>query len=307
MSGANGGTRSISTLRPATNRATRLRAYRAPRGYRLPWRAIGRHAVLLTLCAWVLFPLVIVVINSVESRVDSVQRNIWPREFVSPLWARYAWVWQEFTLDNIFFRVYWNSLFVTALTVLVATVSAVLAGYALSHLSTPGRSVIMLVLVASLFFPMQVTSMLGTFRLHWDLGLIDETWALMLPYVAASTAISSFIMRAVFQMVSRELPDSARIDGASSLRILLGIMIPMVRNGIIVVAIINFMFAWSEYVLANILMNDLESRTLPVVMGGGIGPGNSAAFMVALIPGIVVLGIAQRWYSNALQDGAAKG
>ena len=181
------------------------RAVAVPHRSRVPWGAVGRLAVLLLLCFWVLFPLVVVVINSVESRVESVQRNIWPREFVSPIWARYEWVWRDFTLDNIFFRVYWNSLFVTALTVTFGTVAAILAGYALSHLATPGKSLIMLVFVASLFFPVQVTSMMGIFQLHWDLGLIDETWALMLPYVAASIAISIFIMRAVFQMISPEL------------------------------------------------------------------------------------------------------
>ena len=176
-----------------------------PRRSRVPWGAVGRHTVLLLLCFWVLFPLIIVVINSVESRVESVQRNIWPREFVSPIWARYEWVWRDFTLDNIFFRVYWNSLFVTALTVTFGTVAAILAGYAFHISPRRANRVIMLVLVASLFFPVQVTSMMGVFQLHWDLGLIDETWALMFPYVAASTAISIFIMRAVFQMISPEL------------------------------------------------------------------------------------------------------
>ncbi len=274
---------------------------------RIPWRAAGRHAVLMLLCAWVLFPLVIVLINSVESKVDSVHNTIWPNEFVHPLWARYQWLWTNFTLDNIFFRSYWNSLLVTGLTVAFATVSATLAGYALSHLSTPGKSLVLLLLVVSLFLPIQVTSMLGIFQLHRTLGLIDETWALMFPYVAASTAISVLVMRAVFQMVSREIPDSARLDGASPLRILLGIMLPIVRNGIVVVVIINFIYAWSEYVLASVLMNDRTSRTLAVFMGKSQGPGISAMIIVQLIPSIVVLALGQRWYAKALQEGALKG
>lgn len=279
-----------------------------PRRSRIPWRAVGRHAVLILLCVWVLFPLFIVVINSMKSRVDSVHNNILPNEWVHPLWLHYQWVWQDFTLDNIFFRTYWNSLFVTGLTVTFACVSAVMAGYALSHLSTPGKRLILLVLVVSLFLPIQVTSMMGVFQLHWDLGLINQTWALMLPYVAASTAVSILVMRAVFQMVSKEIPDSAKIDGASSLRILAGIMLPMVRNGIFVVFIINFMYAWSEFVLASVLMNDQTSRTLAVLMGGGaIGPGASAAFIVALVPSVIVLGFGQRWFSKALQEGALKG
>lgn len=282
------------------------RAIAESRHGRIPWRAAGRHAFLLLMCVWVLFPVFFVFMNSLKSRVDSAHNNIWPREFVHPLWATYQWVWTDFTLDNIFFRLYWNSLFVTGLTVAVGTVSAVLAGYALSHLATPGRSVILLILVSSLFFPIQVTSMIGIFQLHWDLGLIDETWSLMLPYIAASTAISILVMRAVFQMISKEIPDSARIDGASSVRILAGIMLPLVRNGIVLVMILNFMYAWSEAMLASVLMNDQESRTLAVSLGG-IGPYASAQFIIALVPSVIVLGIGQRWYTKALQEGAFKG
>jgi len=294
----------LLTTRPRASHQERAIVER--RRSRLPWRAAGRHAFLLLMCLWVLFPLFIVFINSLKSRVDSVHNNIWPQAFVHPLWARYEWVWTNFSLDNLFFRLYWNSLFVTGLTVAIGTLSAVLAGYALSHLATPGKSVVLLILVSSLFFPIQVTSMIGIFQLHWDLGLIDETWALMLPYIAASTAISILVMRAVFQMISREIPDSARVDGASSLRILGGIMLPMVRNGIVVVVIINFMYAWSEYMLASVLMNDQDHRTLAVSLGG-IGPFASAQFLVALIPSVIVLGFGQRWYSKALQEGAFKG
>jgi ABC-type glycerol-3-phosphate transport system permease component len=297
---------SANTLASSPRASTQERSIATPRRTRIPWRAAGRHAFLLLMCLWVLFPLFFVFTNSLKSRVDSVHNNIWPREFVHPLWARYEWVWTNFSLDNLFFRLYWNSLFVTGLTILIGTTSAVLAGYALCHLATPGKSVVLLILVSSLFFPIQVTSMIGVFQLHWDLGLIDETWALMLPYIAASTAISILVMRAVFQMVSKEIPDSARVDGASSLRILGGIMLPMVRNGIVVVVIINFMYAWSEYMLASVLMNDQDHRTLAVSLGG-IGPYASAQFLVALIPSVIVLGIGQRWYSKALQEGAFKG
>lgn len=301
----NSSTADIATARPLAS--GRDRKVIRPRRRSIAWGAVGRHAVLLLLCAWVLFPLVIVLISSVESRVDSAHNNIWPNEFVHPLWARYQWVWTNFTLDNPFFRSYWNSLFVTGLTVAFATVSAVLAGYALSHLSTPGKTLILLVLVMSLFLPIQVTAMIGTFQLHRDLGLIDETWALLLPYVAASTAVSILIMRAVFQMVSREIPDSARLDGASSLRVLTGILLPIVRNGIVVVVIVNFIYAWSEFMLASVLMNNWTSRTLAVFMGKGQGPGISAMIVVQLIPSIVVLAIGQRWYARALQEGALKG
>ena len=88
----------------------------------------------------------------------------------------------------------------------------------------------------------------------------------MLPYTALTVALSAFIMRGVFQSVPTELVDSSRIDGASSFRTLIGIMLPIVRNGVVVVIIVNFVAAWGEFLLAATLMNDQDERTLSVFL-----------------------------------------
>lgn len=135
----------------------------------------------------------------------------------------------------------------------------------------------------------------------------------MLPYTALSTAISVFIMRGVFESVPKEIVDSSRVDGASSFRALLGIMLPLVRNGIVVVIIVNFVAAWGEYLLAQTLMHSADRKTLPVFIanaGGGLGawfwPRLAALYILAITPGLIVFGIAQRWYMRGLQEGALK-
>jgi ABC-type glycerol-3-phosphate transport system permease component len=274
----------------------------------IPWKAAGRHAVLVLLSCWALFPLVIVVIDSVESRVDSVHNNIWPSAFVNPVWARYEWVWTDFSLDNVFFRLYWNSLFVTGMTVLIGTVSALLGGYALVHLKSPAQQLLSSLLVASMFFPTQVTALTGIFKVQYELGLINKTWSLFFPYTAMMVALSVFVMRGVFQTVPKEIVDSARLDGASSLRTLLGVLLPMVKNGVIVVVILAYMTAWGEYLLAALLMNDRDTRTLAVELsGGGVGPGSAALLIVAMLPGLLAFVIAQNWFLKGLQDGALRG
>jgi ABC-type glycerol-3-phosphate transport system permease component len=107
--------------------------------------------------------------------------------------------------------------------------------------------------------------------------------------------------------------DSARIDGASSFRMLLGIMLPLVRNGIVVVIIVNFVAAWGEYLLAFTLMNDQDQRTMPVViasassgMGGWYWPRLVAVYIMVITPGLIAFAIAQRWYMKGLQEGALK-
>jgi len=86
-----------------------------------------------------------------------------------------------------------------------------------------------------------------------------------------------------------------------------------VRNGIVVVIIVNFVAAWGEYLLALTLMNDQSHRTLPVVIvqaGGGMGawkwPRLASVYVMAIIPGLAAFGISQRWYMKGLQEGAMK-
>ena len=113
------------------------------------------------------------------------------------------------------------------------------------------------------------------------------------------------------------MPPAARglagIDGAGPVRMLLGVMLPLVSNGIVVVIIVNFVAAWGEYLLASTLMNEQASRTLPVVLAtafGGMGawvwPRLAAVYIMAITPGLVAFAIAQRWYMKGLQEGALK-
>jgi ABC-type glycerol-3-phosphate transport system permease component len=277
---------------------------------RISWGTIARHVFLIILCLWVLLPLAWVILLSVKSLPDGTQRYIWPHQFVEPIYAHYAFVIDKSKDAVVAFK---NSVLVTGLTVIASTITAVLAGYALVHLKTPLRGVVIGLLVASLFFPTRVTALLGIYNIQNRLGLINETWSLMLPYTALSVAISVFIMRGVFESVPKELVDSARLDGANSLRVLGGIMLPLVRNGIVVVIVVNFVAAWGEYLLALTLMNDAGKRTLPVFIvstSGGIGaslwPRIAALYIIAILPALITFAIAQRWFMKGLQEGALK-
>ena len=261
-----------------------------PRKKRLPWSKIGLHAVLVFFCLVVIGPLLWVVLLSLKSLPDAYQRYIWPQNFMDPILAHYKWVWTERGTVRTNFM---NSVLVTIGTIICSTVASVFAGYALVHLRTPAKKVILALFVASLFFPTRVTALIGIYHVQNRLGLINETWGLILPYTALSVAISTFIMRGIFETVPKEIVDSARVDGAGSLRALLGILLPLIKNGIVVVIIVNFVAAWGEYLLALTLMNDADQRTLPVFiarasggMGAWIWPRLAALYIMAITPGL---------------------
>ncbi|MCO5220864.1 MAG: carbohydrate ABC transporter permease [Thermomicrobiales bacterium] len=309
----------MSTMQPAVPATSAPAAYSSVSALDEPrrgfnWKAAGRHLFLVIMCLWVILPLLWVVLLSFKTLQDGAHNWIWPRNgFIHPFLTHYDYVLNNPRKVGPIWTLFKNSVLVTMLTVVAATVMSVLAGYALVHLRTPGSRILTALLVASMFFPTQVTAIVGIFSIQRRLGLINQTWSLMLPYTALSVAISIFIMRGVFQTVPKDLIDSAKIDGANSLRTLGGIVLPLVRNGIVVVIIVNFVAAWGEYLLALTLMNDLDKRTLPVFLGsasGGVGgllwPRMAALYIIAIIPALITFAVAQRWYMKGLQEGALK-
>jgi ABC-type glycerol-3-phosphate transport system permease component len=274
---------------------------------RFPVWTIIRHLVLILFCIIVLFPLVWVLLLSVKTIPEANLAKIVPSTFD---FGHYSYAWNKIPTLR---QNYANSILVTVATVVLTTVCAVLAGYALVFLRAPGKLIVTALLVASMFFPTRVTAFIGIWQLQRELGLINKAWGLVFPYTALSIAISVFVMRGVFQTVPRDLLDSAKIDGAGALRTLLGIVLPLVRNGIVVVVIINFVTAWGEYLLASRLMNEQAQWTLPVVLAsasGGQGawamPRLAAVYIMAITPGLIFFAIAQRWYMKGLQEGALK-
>jgi ABC-type glycerol-3-phosphate transport system permease component len=278
-----------------------------PRRSRIKWGTIARHLVLAIFALIILLPLFWVILLSVKSLPDAYQNDIWPKTFD---WTHYG-----FSLTKIptLPQNYLNSVVVTLGTVAVATVLSVLAGYVMVFFNLRGMPVVFAALVASMFFPTRVTAVIAIFETQKDLGLLNKPAGLIFPYVALSLAISIFVMRGMFQTIPRELFDAARIDGAGPVRTLLGIMLPMVKNGVVVVIIINFVAAWGEYLLAKTLNTNQSAQTLPVVLAtatGGMGawvwPRLAAVYIMAITPGLVIFAFAQRWYIKGLQEGALK-
>jgi ABC-type glycerol-3-phosphate transport system permease component len=264
--------------------------------------------VILALFALIVaLPLIWVLLLSVKSLPDAYQNEIWPKTFD---FSHYGYSLSRIpTLPQN----YANSIIVTLGTVVITTVCAVLAGYAIVFLRVPGVGLVVALLVASMFFPTRVTAVIAIFEIQKDLGLLNVPAGLIFPYVTLSLALSVFVMRGMFQTVPREIYDAARIDGAGPVRMLLTIMLPMVKNGIVVVIIVNFVTAWGEYLLAKTLNTNQSAQTLPVVLSmatGGMGawvwPRLAAVYIMAITPGLIAFGFAQRWYIKGLTEGALK-
>jgi ABC-type glycerol-3-phosphate transport system permease component len=285
----------------------------AVRRRRIHWRTVGMHAIIIFFCLIVLLPILWVLLLSFKSLRDAYTGKLWPDQFD---FTHYTYVFQR--MPSVL-RNFSNSIIVTLTTVVVTTVIAILAGYALVHTRLTGAAIMGAALLATLFFPTRLVSIVGIFQIQFGLSKIipqigiNTLPGLMLPYITLNLALSIMIMRGIFQQISPELVDAAKIDGASSWRTLREIILPLAANGIVVVGMINFVTAWGEYLLARTLMNDKLMQTFPVALtstfssfGEWAMPRVAAMYIMAIAPGIIAFAFLQRWYMKGLQEGALK-
>jgi ABC-type glycerol-3-phosphate transport system permease component len=282
-------------------------AHRPPSWLQRHRAVVIRHAVINLFMLIILLPLFWVFLLSIKSLPDSMRGTLWPRTFD---FTNYAYVLEK--IDTLPVNLF-NSIYVTGATVVITTICAVLAGYALVHLKPWGASFIVGMLLASLYFPTRVVSIITVYEIQSFLGLINNTSGLILPYITLNLAISVLIMRAIFQLIPHELMEAAKIDGAGAWRTLWMVGLPLAKNGLVVVIIVNFVTAWGEYLLCTTLTNDQAVRTMPVVLAaaqGGMGqwawPRIAAVYVIVVAPGIVAFAFAQKLFFKGLMEGALK-
>ena len=270
--------------------------------------AVVRHVVINIFMLIIILPLLWVLLMSVKSRPDAMRADFWPRKFD---FTHYAYVFEK--IDTLPINLF-NSIYVTTATVFLTTTFAVLAGYSLVHLRPRGGGLVIAILLVSLYFPIRVVSIISIYEIQSFLNLINVTSGLILPYITLNLAISILIMRSMFQLVPHQMMEAARMDGAGPWRTLWSIGLPMVRNGLVVVFIVNFVSAWGEFLLCTTLTNDQDTRTMPVVLAaaqGGLGqwtwPALASVYVIVVTPGILAFAFAQKLFFKGLMEGVAKG
>lgn len=190
-----------------------------------------------------------------------------------------------------------NSFIVAAGVTIITLVISTLAGYAFSRLDFTGRKVLLGLTVAAIMIPGTIF-IVPLFDEMLAFNMVDTYWGLILPQVVAPVMV--FILKRFFDSIPRELEDAARVDGASSFRIFLRIVLPLSRPIIAAVAIFTFVGAWNNFLWPYIVTNDPALMTLPVglqtvISGFGVVfAQNMASAMLAALPLIIVFLFFQR-------------
>jgi len=209
-------------------------------------------------------------------------------------------------------RFMWNSAVVAGLSTVLCVLVSALAAYALTRLRLPHRNLIMSLLLAVAMFPL-ISLMVPLFKLMRELGLLNTYLALVLPYTVLSMPICTLVMASFFQDIPPDLEAAAMIDGCSRLGALFKVVMPLSAPGVFTAAILAFVNAWDEFLLALTMMNRVNMRTLSVGITLYQGefafpwPLISAALIVAIVPICILIAVFQERVVGGLTAGGVKG
>lgn len=190
-----------------------------------------------------------------------------------------------------------NGLAVAVLGTALVCVTSILAAYAFARLEFKGRELIFLLYLITLMVPQEVM-IVPMFILMQQLGWTNSYQALILPW--AFSAFGTFLLRQFFLNIPKELEEAALVDGASRLRILTSIVLPIARPAVAVLAVFTYINYWNSFLWPLIITNSTDLFTVPVGLNGFLGQQGSqwhllmAASTISMLPTVIVVLLLQR-------------
>jgi multiple sugar transport system permease protein len=206
-----------------------------------------------------------------------------------------------------------NSLMVALATVVLVILLATPAAYALARFRTRLRGVATGWILLSQVFPF-ILIVIPLFIVLRNLHLIDTLWGLVLVYTVWSLPFALWMLQGYIAGIPNELEEAASMDGASRLRILRSILLPLLAPGLVATSLFTFISAWNEFFFALVLIQDPAKKTLPLTLANFVGqegqvqlPQLAAGSLLATIPSLLFFAIIQRRLTSGLLSGAVKG
>lgn len=281
---------------------------------RTNWSLPFVYLALFFFAAITLLPFFWLVTSSLKTGSD-----FFTSRFLPPGDGWFGIAWDRLTLDNfrrLFLelempRAIVNSLFYASVTSLAATLAAAMCGYALARFRFAGERVVLGAVIAAIIIPGPLL-LAPTYRLLWQLGLLDSYAGLILPGMAPAFGV--FLLRqAMLHGVPAELLEAARIDGGGEWRIFFTIVLPLVRPMLGAFILITFLAAWNNFVGPQVVMQSPEQFPLSVALNNLKGIYGTdfglitAGTLISISPVMCLFLLMQREFISGLTSGAVKG
>lgn len=263
-------------------------------------------AVLVVLAIISLFPLLLVLINSVKTHAEIMQN---PLSLPTALhFENFAYTWKNGNFTEGFI----NSFKVTGSAIVAGVIASASMGYVLATRRVKTWKPLTMYFMIATTVPLQMF-MLPLYVSFVNMDLIGNPYAVGVAIAAWNLPMPIFLMRTYFLKVPYELEEAARIDGASTFQAFTKVVMPIVSPGMVTVACIVGLFSWNEYLLTTTLLqseknftatlkflslNGTFSRDFSVIMSGAV---------IMIVPMLVVFLLLQRKFIEGMAGGAVKG
>lgn len=286
--------------------STKAPAHRGRRGGGLG-PVLGQISVylLLTILALiVMYPLTWMVLSGFKSNGEV---------FANPWGFPGEWRTENYraALDAGIGRYFLNSVFVTAISIVTTTLISAWAAYGLTRTNLPFERLGTTLILGGLMVAPTV-ALVPLFGLLQRLNLFDTLWGLIVLYTAYRIPFTTFLIRAYFIDIPRQVDEAARLDGASLWQTFWLIILPMSRPILVSAALLQALFAWNEFAFALVFLSDGELKTLPVGLMDMQSrlltnwPVQFAGLTLAAVPMIGLFLLGQRQFFRGLTDGMGK-
>ena len=228
----------------------------------------------------------------------------------------------QITFDNykgifsggIFTSALINSIGIGLITTVIAVVVGGMAAYAVARLAFPGKRLLVGIALLIAMFP-QISLVTPIFNIWRSIGLFDTWPGLIIPYITFALPLAIYTLSAFFREIPWDLEKAAKMDGATPGQAFRKVIAPLAAPGIVTAAILVFIFAWNDLLLALSLTATQRAITAPVAIANFTGSSQfeeptgsiAAGAMVITIPIIIFVLIFQRRIVAGLTSGAVKG
>ncbi|GHV63475.1 ABC transporter permease [Spirochaetia bacterium] len=276
------------------------------------WNVCGtivKYSGLILILLFLLFPIYWVLLTSFKTNMEAYR---FPPTFipVSPTPDAYI---SLVTKHNDFFVYYKNNFIVSGLTAFITSILAIMSGYTLARFHFKWNKWITAALLGSQMFPV-ISRMISLYDLMGKVHLINTHTGLILALTAAMLPFTAMLMASFFEGIPRAIEEAAYIDGAGRIQILIRMVVPLVKPGMVAVVIYAFLMAWDDYLHAVTLIQNDSLRTLSAGVAlrylGELSYDWSlinTISIVGMLPIIVLFFFFQKHMVKGLVAGAVKG
>ncbi|WP_221566787.1 carbohydrate ABC transporter permease [Alkalihalobacillus sp. TS-13] len=210
-----------------------------------------------------------------------------------------------------FFTFFWNSVFVSAVSVIFILLFGSLAAFYIARYSFWWNNYLFFFFLIGMMIPIKL-GIVPLFMLMKDLSLINSLWSLVFLYTATGIPLSILILTGFFRTMPKELEEAARMDGATDIKVFWHVLLPIMRPALGTVMIINFIQSWNDFFFPLVFITDEMKKTIPVGMLSLFGEYSAdwgalfAGLTLSSLPMIVLFFIASKQFMDGLTAGAVK-